>query len=306
MIDVVYVLGKGSIWDNNEIRFSLRAIEKNLQEYRNIWIVGERPDWLRNINHIPYPDELINNADGNIARKVLRVCQEEELTDDFLFINDDHFIIKPTIASEIPPYHKGDLAKLPEEYFQQAFWRGRLFRTKNVLLSKNLTALHFDCHAPIVMNKRRFPEVMSQFDFEKGMGYTMKSLYGNVVYGNSAPRLRGEKVTLFKNYTYEKVKKITVRAQFVAVNNAGLKAGFKQWLHEEFPDQSRYETKESDMGAFTKVVEWLNGDRDYVKGSQLYEKYGRSRKIKKFLTKSATTGRRMKLEHQMRELLNYL
>lgn len=306
MIDVVYVLGKGSDWDNNEIRFSLRAIEKNLKEYRKIWIVGEKPVWIRNIQHIAYPDDLIHNADGNIARKILRVCQEEDLTEEFLFINDDHYIMKPTVAREIPPYHKGDLSKLPDTYFQQSFWRGRLFRTKNVLISKGLTALHFDCHVPMVMNKMRFPEVMSQFDFEKGIGYTMKSMYGNVVYGNSAPRLRGEKVTIFKKFSYEEVKRITKKAQFVAVNKDGTKAGFKQWINEQFPDPSAYEVEGSNNGAFNEVIRWLNGDKDFDKGSRLYEKYGKSRKIKKFLTKSPTMGRRMKLEHQMRELLNYI
>lgn len=306
MIDVVYVLGTGSIWDNNELRFSLRALEKNLKGYRKIWIVGERPDWIRNINHIPFKDELQRNADGNIARKVLRVCQEEDLTEDFLFINDDHFVMKPVVANGIPPYHKGDLSRLPEAYFQQSFWRGRLFRTKNVLLAKGFTALHFDCHIPMIINKRKFPEVMDLFDFEKGIGYTMKSLYGNVVYGNSAPRLFGEKITLFRNFTYDDVKRLTKKAQFVAVNNGGLKPGFKQWIHEEYPDPSSYEVTDSKSVAFLQVIAWLNGDRDFVKGAQLYEKYGKSRKIKKFLTKNVTMGRRMKLEHQMKELLNYV
>ena len=37
-IDVVYVLGTGSKWHNNEIRFSLRALEKNLRDYRHIYV----------------------------------------------------------------------------------------------------------------------------------------------------------------------------------------------------------------------------------------------------------------------------
>jgi hypothetical protein len=71
VIDVVYILGTGSYWRNNEIRFSLRALERNLRGIRKIWIVGDYPDFIKNINHIPFKDELLNNADGNIIRKVL-------------------------------------------------------------------------------------------------------------------------------------------------------------------------------------------------------------------------------------------
>ena len=68
-IDVVYVLGKGTKWNDNEIRFSLRSLAKNVTGIRNVYIVGERPDFLKRVIHISYPDELLNNADGNITFK---------------------------------------------------------------------------------------------------------------------------------------------------------------------------------------------------------------------------------------------
>lgn len=182
-IDVVYVLGIGSNWRNNEIRFSLRSIAKNLKGIHKVWIVGEKPEFIKNIKHIQHPDELgINNADGNIIRKVLRVCQEPTLTENFLFINDDHLIMKPMVASEIPPYRKMDMVTMKDDYFQDSSWKGRLFRTKNILLKRGYPAFHFDCHVPIVLNKKLFPEVISKFDYDRDTGYTMKSLYGNLIH----------------------------------------------------------------------------------------------------------------------------
>jgi hypothetical protein len=305
-IDIVYPLGSGSIWQNNELRFSLRALEKNLKGYRNIYVVGVKPPWIKNVIHIPFPDQLVNNADGNITRKVLRVCQEADLSDDFLFINDDHFILKPIEASQIPPYHKGDLNNFPKGYFEQSFWRGRLWRTKNVLQEKGYPTLHFDAHVPIIFNKHRYPEVMSRFDFEKNIGFTMKSLYGNVVYGTGAPRLQGEKVTVFKIMPYEGVKRICKNRQFAAVNNAGLKTGFKRWLYEELPLASIFETDVDTREGFFEVATWIESNHNYEQGIRIFEKYGKSRKVKKFLTRDASTARRMKLEHSMKELLNYL
>ena len=305
-IDVVYVLGSGSTWHNNEIRFSLRSLQINLRNFGKIWIIGQKPDFIKGVNHIPFPDELVNNADGNIIRKVLRVCKEDSLTDDFLFINDDHLVIKPISAINIPPYHKGDLTKNGSAYYEVNFWRGRLYRTKNILIKKGFPALHFDCHTPIVINKYRFPEVISLFDYEKHIGYTMKSLYGNVVYGTDAPELSGQKVTIFRPMITSDLNEYIKNRQFVAFNDNGLTKYLKQWLIENFPNQSKYE-KTGSEDPFIEVLTWLNSnERDYAKGMKLYDLYGRSKKVKKYLSKKESTARYFKLEHKLKELLNYL
>jgi hypothetical protein len=307
LIDVVYVLGTGSSWKNNEIRFSLRALSKNLKGYGKIWVVGEKPEWIQDVNHIPFKDELMNNADGNIARKVLRVCQEQDLSENFLFINDDHLILKPVEAIDIPPFHKGNMASFSNEYFETSFWRGRLWRTRNILLEKGFTAYHFDCHTPMVMNKTKFPWVMAQFNFEKNIGFTMKSLYGNLVYGDAAPKLNGEKVAIFRPMTIDQVRSHCRGRQFVAFNDKGLRPGFKHWLFENFPEPSIYESNSDIREPFMVILDWLQGeDKDFQTGCRLFEKYGKSRKAVKFLLRGQSTARKMKLEHLLRELLNYL
>ena len=96
-MDVVYVIGKGSNWRDNELRFSLINISKNGSGIRNVFIVGERPDYLKNIIHIPASDifDPAVNADGNIITKVLAACWDKRLGENFLFINHDHLVLKP-------------------------------------------------------------------------------------------------------------------------------------------------------------------------------------------------------------------
>ena len=303
-IDVVYVLGKGSNWRNNEIRFSLRALESNLKGIRKVWIVGEKPDFVKNVTHIQHPDELGgNNADGNIIRKVLRVCQEPTLTENFLFINDDHLIMKPVVAAEIPPYRKMDMAPLQDEYFQDNSWRGRLWRTKNILLKKGYPAFHFDCHVPIVFNKKLFPEVMSKFDYEKDTGYTIKSLYGNVIHPDG-PELKGEKVIVFKPFILADIINRVRNRTFVAFNDEGLKIALKQWLYNRFPMPSKYEKSVADP--FFDLIKWVSSEeKDFNTGCRLFDKYGKSKKTKKYLSKGESKVRYMKLEHKLKELLNY-
>ena len=120
MSDVIYVLGTGSRWHNNEIRFSLRSLEKNLMGFRRVFVVGECPGFLQNVIHIPATD-IFNpqvNADGNIINKVLTACADERISDDFLFINDDHLVLKPIAVSEVPPLHKGDMTTFNPEYWK--------------------------------------------------------------------------------------------------------------------------------------------------------------------------------------------
>ena len=48
MIDVFYVLGSGSKWQNNEIRYSLRTLEKYGHNVGQVYIVGQRPSFIPN------------------------------------------------------------------------------------------------------------------------------------------------------------------------------------------------------------------------------------------------------------------
>lgn len=301
--DVVYVLGKGSSWNDNELRFSLRSLEKNLIGYRRIYIIGEKPSWIKNIIHIPHPDEFPSgkNNDGNIIKKVLRACQVKNLSSDFLFINDDHFIMRPVHILDIPPYQKGDMTTFEQQYFDANFWRGRLWRTKNVLIKKGYSAYHYDCHTPILFNKKKFPEVISQFDYENNIGFTMKSLYGNVVYGKGVP-MKGHKKTIFRNYTYPDIVERLKKCRFATVNDEGLNIDIKMYLYNTFREQSKYEA-EGLSGQMAEIFDWFQDGKDYVKGCELYNRYGKNVNIMRFLSTRSQRSAQKKLEQHLLKLL---
>ena len=117
LTDVVYPIGNGSGWRNNELRFSLRALEQYGVNVGQIFIVGILPDFLTStIINLPVKD-IYNpsvNADGNIIHKVLCACEDERLSEDFLFINDDHILLRSTDLKDIPNYHNGDMNLYPD------------------------------------------------------------------------------------------------------------------------------------------------------------------------------------------------
>ena len=45
-MDILYCIGEGSKWNNNELRYSLRSLEKFGKNVGNIYMVGYNPGFL--------------------------------------------------------------------------------------------------------------------------------------------------------------------------------------------------------------------------------------------------------------------
>jgi len=299
-IDVVYVLGTGSIWKNNEIRFSLRSVARNLSGVGKIWIIGENPGFLsESIRHIQYPDELgRQNADGNMARKILRACREEELSEDFLFMNDDFIINKPVVASEIPWMHKGNMKDRPKEYWSGESYRHRLKRTFETLRDKGYPTLQYDYHAPMLMNKKLFPRCMDQFDYAHDIGLTFRSLYGN--YCQLPVRHIGHyKKTVYKNYKLKELNSYLSDCVFVGYNDNGINPSLEMWMFERFPERSQYECTEI-VDVLINIAQWLKGDRDYQKGVEIFTMMYRDTNLTRLFRNGKSQQLQEKLEYKLK------
>ena len=109
MIDIVIPLGTGSLWKDNELRICLRSVQQNMEGVRNIYIVGVKPKWLSGVVWIKMTD-LPGCRQFNIMRKVLTACKSEALSENFLFMNDDHYVMKKIHAMDIPYWYSGMLS----------------------------------------------------------------------------------------------------------------------------------------------------------------------------------------------------
>jgi Stealth protein CR2, conserved region 2 len=177
-VDIVFpIRNAGSFWNNNELRYSLRSIEKHLHGYRKIWIIGERPLWLtKNIIHIPHPDDFIYPA-RNIYAKIKKACQYQELSENFLFFNDDHFLLSDFNASEFPYFYRGNL----KDVKNNTVYQETVNNTIRSLESRNLPTLDFDTHTPILYNKARFIEITDKYHWHREHAFCIKSIYCNTV-----------------------------------------------------------------------------------------------------------------------------
>lgn len=174
IMDIVYVLGTGSTWNDNEIRFSLRSIVKNLRHFQNVWVVGEKPVWLQNIRYLSYPD-ISGIPSKNTFAKISAVCLEKDLSENFLLFNDDFFINSPQSALSFPYYYKGHLPIMISKSRLMAIESPR--NTVDFLQKKNLTLLDYRVHCPFPINKKKFLE-MPITSNEWGIVNT-RAVYGN-------------------------------------------------------------------------------------------------------------------------------
>lgn len=238
MTDIVIPLGDGSIWQNNELRYCLRSIERFLTGVGNVYVVGDRPDFLSDaVAHILATDNG-RSREENIVKKILIACEIQQLSKEFLLFNDDFFMMKKTYAAAIPHYYHSTL-----EHFHSTKKEGRyknaLANTIADLKQRGHDTRYYDIHVPVLYNKTAFRQIMHSYNWDKQDGYVIKSLYCNTagVQGVDLPDL---KVAHSIERLQDLADLIGDRFMF-SVYNGGLNWLMMEFLQRAFPDRSIYE-----------------------------------------------------------------
>lgn len=178
LTDIIIPLGRGSKIADLELRYCLRSIEKHITNVDKIVIVGAKPEWLKYVFHIEAEDEH-PCKETNIYRKILLACQEETLSENLLFFNDDHFILQDFDANEFPYFYKGELLQIMGKLPPYNKYSKCVHRTAHTLRESGFKEKNFDTHTPIIYNRKKFKEVMPTYDWGPRFSFVVKSLYAN-------------------------------------------------------------------------------------------------------------------------------
>jgi hypothetical protein len=168
---ILLPLGSGSRWQDNELRYCFRSIEKYLSGWDKIVIVGKLPTWVRDdrVIFIPVEDKITaRHKERNIYIKILAGIASGHLGESFLFMNDDHFLLQPFAADKFPYHHKGPM--LPKTGSNP--YRKSISNTLQLLGQTN----DFDTHCPIVYNSESFIKAFNGLTFPY-YGYCIKTVY---------------------------------------------------------------------------------------------------------------------------------
>lgn len=219
---VVYTVGRGSSWNDNELRISIRSMVKNTP-VKKIIIVGHKPDFLTNVIHIPFKDGP--RKAFNIHQKTLAACGEAE---EFVQAADDHFVLKPTEFKEY--YHGGPIR---EKKYHGSY--GRIaYNTKQVLPE----GLFYNLHMPMKMKASEYKEIMGQYDWEK-TDYLVKSLYANNI---PVEGIHSTDCKIRDHMRRQGIEKFISDRGFLSVGDGGLSVDMRRMLFEMFPEKCCYES----------------------------------------------------------------
>lgn len=161
---------KDEVHKGLELRYALRSIEKNLKWFKSVVLIGDKPDWYKG-EHIPAKD-YTGRKEFSIYSKILTACEQTEITENFLFFNDDHYLLKPLTISEIKYWHNGLLI---HELERRIGGRYRLVIQNTFELLGNGYPNNYDIHTPIIYNKSKFKELFQGLQKE----VCIKSVYAN-------------------------------------------------------------------------------------------------------------------------------
>jgi argonaute-like protein implicated in RNA metabolism and viral defense len=228
-MDLVYICRDG---ENEELRYSIRSAVNNLP-HDKIWVVGGKPDW--------YTGNYIEVSQGrakytNARNSLKAICDSEEISESFILMNDDFYIINK--VESVPYMYAGtldDKIKQREDIFNGNTYTTLLRKTLGYLYRKKINVvLDYELHVPMVMEKRKLNKVLK-------LSGLWRSVYGNV-FNVGGVKIRDVKVYDKKDKFYINSYDINnLELDYLSSNDDSFETIKSLILEERFPFKTTYE-----------------------------------------------------------------
>lgn len=228
-MDIVYVV-KDSAY-NEELRYSLRSVEKNFPHNR-VCIFGGKPIGVHPDKQFPIVQEGRTKWD-KVRNLWGMICENKEITDKFVIFNDDFFILEP--VSELPAYSDGNLESLANRVMKKngdkpTFYTNRILKASKILKDAGLTTHSFEMHVPMVIDKGLMLKTREKFPGAPAS----RSLYGN--YNNLKPSKTADgKIVTLRGLP--KKGQVFLSTEDMSFNDGQV----GKYIRDMFPVKSRWE-----------------------------------------------------------------
>lgn len=247
-MDIVYMFKQSEENDSDELRYSLRSL-RNIP-HDKVYVVGEKPAWLKRAVHINVAQNTVRDGDiptkyKNVANNLRTAAATDEISDDFIFMNDDFFIMKP--LDSLPTYHWGPMreviAHYTERYTLESDYIHRMKELYALLRSQgHAEPLSYELHVPMVLNKANLRRMYSA-DFSRI--YQTRTMYGNY-FQVGGERIDDVKVYLEARHNdprYNADPEAYLAAQsMLSASGGSFRTGpVGTYVRAAFPDKSPYE-----------------------------------------------------------------
>lgn len=162
------------------LTFSIRSVKKNFS-HKSIHVVGDPSPYTTLLSPRKERSKLGKWKDAIV--KLRKIIDDPTITDDFIYMYDDTFILKPTTLKDyyLPTFTEG--SGLLWEWVRD-----------NTIRQLPPNALNYSTHYPIQFNKQKLQQVLDTFEFP----YLVELAYLNL-HGTPTPM---DATFLFTRSTY--------------------------------------------------------------------------------------------------------
>lgn len=234
LLDVLYIVGNGSVAFNQELQYSLRSLEKFCKGYNRVFITGVCPIFVKKSSVIHTPAQDIGCRAINHWWKVNETIKRTDISKRFVLMYDDIFFCKEVDLRFYQWYYRGELSADPPKNLYQMM----MSQTRKFLIEHNAPIKNYACHFPCIYQRDNFLSMESEFEKYKTdkLGLSVRCVYGN----------------FFKNIT-EFREDIKVRSNISDINSLvkttecfsiadyAFDGTVKEWCQKELAEKSRYE-----------------------------------------------------------------
>lgn len=232
MKDLVYIYKAPRSGNEIEMRYSLRSAEKNLR-YGRVFVIGDLPTFARGLIHVPHEGPTSKFENG-VAR-ILAAAHDERISEDFILMNDDFFIMQP--FDEVPYLWTSKLGTYAKRKKIRPDMPDNSRYFKMILAAIELlgpNAKMFQAHFPIVYNKKLLRRLERKYQLPNGV--SLRTLYCNE-YGIAGQYQRID----FKATTPYELTRYIDKPYMSTGDLVAQTKRFKEMMQAKFPDPSSYE-----------------------------------------------------------------
>lgn len=234
-MDVVYISKEAT--QNEELIYSLRSL-KNV-EHDKVFIAGGKPRKVKNVQHVTRYQKLLPK-DRNIELNLKLAAEREDLSEEFIYMNDDFFFMNP--VGSIPNLHRGTISSFYDYYksFKSVAYMEGLDATLELLAKYGIDdPYNYELHYPLRMEKKKVLEMHEIRERELPDPYLlfhMRTFYGN--YFKIGGRQARDCKVGFEERNHEWA---LGQGDYISTTEETFKGFIGDHIKSLFPDKSPYE-----------------------------------------------------------------
>lgn len=233
-MNIVFTLSKSKN-DFESLKYCLRSIDKHVYGYDEIVIVGELPDWIQGVIHIPFNDSVDDRFSEKIKlKKIISACiSSKNIGESFSLFSENSVITKNIDLKKYPFYYGGSCSDYVKENLKKKSSL-KILHTMTFLNSRGFKDRNYDIGSPITINKSNFLSTFDDNDinFETKYGYGINSIYC------ACNRLNG---VLAKDFKMSSNVVISDDNNFMTYEEKSIENGVGLFLRDLFKNKSSYE-----------------------------------------------------------------